>query len=268
MVKSFGFVFILFAILLFSVISFPNVYGQIGQQANLDGLAGKWDVSESINARNCDGYEDTVNYNVTIEVDRDTEQLFVNFPSFIHPIINDLTGGQGLVRNEFTLPGKLDGKKILFDFKNVVIYEFFNGEVTINSFPAELRYDCNSFQSNMRWTWKQRSTSKTCAGTSVLTFRSRDKKGCFYSASFQKCEEFWQCGEWGSCKGGKQTRTCADSNSCGTETRKPAEEQECESKNYLPLVGAIAVLATLGAAAWFLLVKKGMRTSFGKKKKR
>jgi len=41
------------------------------------------------------------------------------------------------------------------------------------------------------------------------------------------CVESWQCSEWNTCKGGKQTRTCTDSNSCGTTNLKPSLEREC-----------------------------------------
>ena len=41
------------------------------------------------------------------------------------------------------------------------------------------------------------------------------------------CEPNWTCSEWSECVDDKQTRVCTDENSCGDESDKPAEEQEC-----------------------------------------
>jgi len=43
------------------------------------------------------------------------------------------------------------------------------------------------------------------------------------------CTESWQCTTWSACVGSVQTRTCTDSNSCGTTVNKPAESQSCTS---------------------------------------
>ncbi len=49
------------------------------------------------------------------------------------------------------------------------------------------------------------------------------------------CEPNWQCGSWSSCTpSGTQTRSCTDSNSCGTNTNKPIELQSCEYIVYSP----------------------------------
>ncbi len=40
------------------------------------------------------------------------------------------------------------------------------------------------------------------------------------------CTESWECTEWQTCADGAQTRTCTDTNSCGTSC-KPAETQAC-----------------------------------------
>lgn len=42
------------------------------------------------------------------------------------------------------------------------------------------------------------------------------------------CIESWECGEWGDCLYGKQTRNCIDLNNCGTEENKYLTEQSCE----------------------------------------
>jgi Cys-rich repeat protein len=51
-----------------------------------------------------------------------------------------------------------------------------------------------------------------------------DTNICFATSS---CVENWSCASWGSCSNGKQTRSCVDANSCGTEAKKPAESRTC-----------------------------------------
>ncbi|MFA6594142.1 MAG: right-handed parallel beta-helix repeat-containing protein [Candidatus Buchananbacteria bacterium] len=41
------------------------------------------------------------------------------------------------------------------------------------------------------------------------------------------CVESWSCADWSVCSGGTQTRTCVDSNNCGTTDSKPAVSQTC-----------------------------------------
>lgn len=41
------------------------------------------------------------------------------------------------------------------------------------------------------------------------------------------CVEDWICTDWTECVNGKQTRTCADVNRCGTSENKPVEKQDC-----------------------------------------
>ncbi|MFA4846072.1 MAG: hypothetical protein WC654_05945 [Patescibacteria group bacterium] len=43
------------------------------------------------------------------------------------------------------------------------------------------------------------------------------------------CKENWQCGEWGACLNGGQTRTCSDVNKCGTTANEPAVTQGCSA---------------------------------------
>ena len=45
------------------------------------------------------------------------------------------------------------------------------------------------------------------------------------------CTPSWTCSAWSTCSGGTQTRTCTDSNNCGTNTGKPATSQSCTSCN-------------------------------------
>ena len=43
-----------------------------------------------------------------------------------------------------------------------------------------------------------------------------------------ECTPSWDCTEWSECADGTQTKTCTDTNECGTSEGKPAEEQDCE----------------------------------------
>nr|MBI4157070.1 hypothetical protein [Candidatus Woesearchaeota archaeon] len=45
----------------------------------------------------------------------------------------------------------------------------------------------------------------------------------------ESCDESWTCSEWSSCTSGTQTRTCTDSNLCGTTNNKPQESQSCST---------------------------------------
>jgi|ETNmetMinimDraft_2_1059921.scaffolds.fasta_scaffold32914_1 hypothetical protein len=42
-----------------------------------------------------------------------------------------------------------------------------------------------------------------------------------------QCTENWQCSDWSTCTNNQQTKTCTDSNSCGTTTNKPSTSKSC-----------------------------------------
>lgn len=46
-------------------------------------------------------------------------------------------------------------------------------------------------------------------------------------SSFTSCLENWSCSAWSSCINGSQSRTCTDSNSCGTTINRPSLSQSC-----------------------------------------
>lgn len=68
-----------------------------------------------------------------------------------------------------------------------------------------------------------------CTSTSGSTTPSGGSSGSSRrsssSSSTEKCDSNWVCGEWSSCFGGTQSRTC--STECGVESAKPAEERSC-----------------------------------------
>jgi PGF-pre-PGF domain-containing protein len=43
------------------------------------------------------------------------------------------------------------------------------------------------------------------------------------------CSEAWSCSAWSTCSSAIQTRTCTDTNGCGTEISKPSESQSCST---------------------------------------
>lgn len=43
----------------------------------------------------------------------------------------------------------------------------------------------------------------------------------------EPCDPDWDCTLWGPCTNGNQTRVCIDLNTCGNDTTKPAESQNC-----------------------------------------
>ena len=49
------------------------------------------------------------------------------------------------------------------------------------------------------------------------------------SQSCQTCTENWQCSDWSTCVGGTKTKTCNDLNNCGTNNTKPSLSQSCQT---------------------------------------
>lgn len=77
------------------------------------------------------------------------------------------------------------------------------------------------------------------------------------SGTNPSCTEAWSCGAWNTCMSNSQTRTCTDSNNCGTTTTRPALTQSCTSSTYVKFRtddityannGAIALSTTCGGA--------------------
>jgi hypothetical protein len=68
-----------------------------------------------------------------------------------------------------------------------------------------------------------------------LTLYTNDTAGNTNSTTTEfsvACTESWSCSDWSAaCSGGSQSRTCADSNSCGTVQSKPVETQSCSSSS-------------------------------------
>ncbi len=60
--------------------------------------------------------------------------------------------------------------------------------------------------------------------------QSEQSDGAPQNEQSQTCVENWICGDWTSCQNGIQTRTCTDSNNCGTQNNKPPVSQTCEEE--------------------------------------
>lgn len=52
-------------------------------------------------------------------------------------------------------------------------------------------------------------------------------ENCTYSPSLNYCKEKWECNPWSTCKNNLHSRTCIDLNTCGTNTTKPQESENC-----------------------------------------
>lgn len=49
----------------------------------------------------------------------------------------------------------------------------------------------------------------------------------------KECKERWVCDDYSECINQKQTRECYDTNTCGTELKKPNIEKECELESFI-----------------------------------
>jgi hypothetical protein len=52
-------------------------------------------------------------------------------------------------------------------------------------------------------------------------------KNCTYVSPIFICQENWECEEWSTCINDTHTRTCLDKNSCGTNSSKPTQSENC-----------------------------------------
>lgn len=65
-------------------------------------------------------------------------------------------------------------------------------------------------------------TNSDCSQSS----RTYCSNGC-YNGECKSCIPSWSCDSWSSCVNGIQTRTCTDTNNCGTNSGKPSTTQSC-----------------------------------------
>jgi len=76
-----------------------------------------------------------------------------------------------------------------------------------------------------------------------------------------ECTPSWSCTDWSDCINGTKTRTCADSNNCGTDENKPEESKTCgieaiKEKGIALLIPIIIIIVIAVAVVFYLLYKK------------
>ncbi len=76
----------------------------------------------------------------------------------------------------------------------------------------------------------KRSSSSNKGSDEITSFMAT------VAADSPDCTENWKCGSWSECVKNKQTRTCKDTNKCGTAANKPIESRACTAET-TPLTG-------------------------------
>jgi PGF-pre-PGF domain-containing protein len=116
------------------------------------------------------------------------------------------------------------------DASNITLYRWANNKwndlsaVKINESTQEVFYNANS------------------PGLSVFIIGT---KGGAPEVEETSCVESWSCTDWSACANNQQTRTCTDSNSCGTTVNKPAESQACETEEAVAGAKTISILTSV-----------------------
>ena len=97
------------------------------------------------------------------------------------------------------------------------------------------------------------STSYDYSSGYVQTTQTLTGAHCTYSSSNNNnsnntnntCTTDWDCGSWSACVNKQQTKTCTDSNNCGTTANKPSETQTCTTNQ-----PSITVTSPNGGQTW------------------
>ena len=101
--------------------------------------------------------------------------------------------------------------------EDVVVGGQCTGEVC-NDTCESLEYECET---------------QTICGEEILCGTCEEGYSCETNSCeliVETCTEEWNCGGWADCSGTSQTRTCTDTNECGTEEDKPLVSQSCEEE--------------------------------------
>ena len=94
----------------------------------------------------------------------------------------------------------IDGLDLNWSGKNIII------STSPYSYPDNFSISC--------WVIKGRDV--------VEKHYSSGGGSCYYDTNYD-----WECGSWGSCVNGEQTRTCKEYNNCHSTYGKPNETQSC-----------------------------------------
>ncbi len=208
--------------------------GNVIDWASAGSFTSQWRITERSDDRQCGGGISTTTYNLRIEHEGGTAKIIA--PGF-----------------------ELDGE---FDDHVITLSGQFadeGGVTSVQDSPIRLSPDCTGITGTVQWTWAYRG--RTCPGSSTIVGERTDGGKC----PEVLCVESWECSEWSACVNGEQTRSCFDSNSCGTEQDKPEEFRSCiETPAPAPAkkglsrvtIGVIGALVVVAGVVWYLLKKK------------
>jgi PGF-pre-PGF domain-containing protein len=99
-------------------------------------------------------------------------------------------------------------------------------------------------------------------------------KGVQAPAPSPTCTESWSCTDWSSCANSQQTRTCTDSNNCGTTSSKPAESQSCTPESNVtpptsfPILNYVIVIVAIVVCVLIFLERNKITSYFQKSSKK
>jgi len=76
--------------------------------------------------------------------------------------------------------------------------------------------------------WEKLPVTKIKSDATYVHYKATTSGFSYFAITLRECIEDWVCGDWGDCStDSTQTRTCTDSNECGTTEDKPEETQSC-----------------------------------------
>ena len=219
-------------------------------KVSIKSLEGSWQFSEDMKS-NCHNSAEHDDYVVTIASGSNGE-ITMNFPTF--------TSTNGDYRGAQSLKATVSGNLITYN-SGQTFFDISEGTVSVDSSSLTLSDTCNSFEGDLKWTWREHGGGDRCNGVSKLTATKKDNNGCKII-----CNEDWKCGEWEACDKGIQRRICSDANSCGTSAGKPVEAQRCTAEVkkekgisiwiWVVIALAIAAVGYFGYKKFYLKKKK------------
>ncbi len=117
-----------------------------------------------------------------------------------------------------------------------LIYDYELSPTTIVSVPGSgtvHSIKVPNLSPSTRYYYSVRSTS-TAGGLQAGKFGGSFTPGA--SEADPSCVEVWTCTAWTACSAGTQSRTCSDTNACGTTATRPALTQDCSGGDTVPPV--------------------------------
>lgn len=156
------------------------------------------------------------------EIEIDYIRIYRTTPEY-HSEINYSYGNASIETKEFSL-------------NKESLSANFSSEETLNSQQIIYYYSLNNESYNVTTnniTLNNASTIKFKADLITNATDTPTLSSIAFTYNYDQCDESWSCTGWSECSGlSTQTRTCADLNSCGATSLKPAETQGCVKKEY------------------------------------